>query len=230
MKTILTPWRHIDKGLDWFYLKPTSNISPELGGVRRILKDAQPYTMIDLHSCLPVNPRKHYLFTSKLKEGLDALLIYSTGNNAENSYFLWHVPDSTLEVVLSRSQSVIEAIKQSIPVYHTRAMQSEFILKFGHITSAVKPAVLRYFYKDLTGDSSSSQTLDQSEIDSRVKQAIEMEDPAIVMDLRQLNTGKISQYDTFWDECSKFLQEEIGTAVDYRRHTDITHVATAISI
>lgn len=50
------------------------------------------------------------------------------------------------------------------------------------------------------------------------------------MDLRYLNTGRKTQYDAFWDECSKFLQEVVGTAVDDRRHTNVTHVATAISI
>ncbi len=45
-----------------------------------------------------------------------------------------------------------------------------------------------------------------------------MEDPDIVLDLRQLNSGRKSQYDTFWEECTKFLQEDVGTAVDDRRH------------
>ena len=125
---------------------------------------------------------------------------------------------------------VIEEIKKDIPVYHTRMMIQEFIQKFGRVTHTVKPAVLRYFYKDLTGDCSSSDTTDQAEIDERVKQAIEMEDPSIAMDLRHNNSGMKSQYDVFWDECSKLLEESVGTAVDDRRHTNITHIASAISI
>ena len=77
----------------------------------------------------------------------------------------------------------------------------------------------------MTGDSSSSQ----EEIDFRVKQAIEMEDPEIVTDLRQLNSGVKEKYDVFWSECGTFLEEEVGTAVDERRHGTITHIATAIS-
>lgn len=61
-----------------------------------------------------------------------------------------------------------------IPVYHTRAMIQEFIQKLGCVTHAVKPAGLRYFYKDLTGYCSSSDT---SDLDERLKQAIEMENP-----------------------------------------------------
>jgi hypothetical protein len=75
-----------------------------------------------------------------------------------------------------------------------------------------------------------SESLDQEEIDERVKQAIEMEDPDVVIDLRRLNSGSKTRYDTFWDECKKFLEEEVGTAVDDRRHSDVTHIAKAISI
>ena len=59
---------------------------------------------------------------------------------------------------------------------------------------------------------------------------IEMEYPDIVLDLRHLNSGRKSQYDAFWDECSKVLQEKIGTAVDDDHHSDVTHIATAISV
>lgn len=59
---------------------------------------------------------------------------------------------------------------------------------------------------------------------------LEMEDADIVLDLRHLNTGRKSQYDVFWSECKKFLEESIGTAVDGRRHGNVTHLATAISV
>ena len=44
------------------------------------------------------------------------------------------------------------------------------------------------------------------------------------------NSGRKSQYDTFWEECVKFLEEDVSTAVDDRRHSDVTHIATAISV
>ena len=49
-------------------------------------------------------------------------------------------------------------------------------------------------------------------------------------DLRHLNSGAQSKYDDFWEECSKFLEQQVGTAVDDRRHTEVTHIATAISV
>ena len=46
--------------------------------------------------------------------------------------------------------------------------------------------------------------------------------------LRAHNGKTGTQYDVFWDECQKFLNEE--EAVDDRRHGAITHLARAISI
>ena len=189
----LTPWRSIGKGLDLFYLQPTKKLSPELKEISAKVAEVGPYYKVDLQLYLPTNPQKRYLLTKKLKEeGIEVpsvLLVHSTGNNCGNSYFMWHVTDSCLSETLPKSQPVIEEIKASLPMYHTRAMRSEFMQKFGRVTPSIKPAVLRYFYKDLTGDSSSSETSSQGEIDKRVMQAIEMEDPDIVLDLRHINSG-----------------------------------------
>lgn len=78
------------------------------------------------------------------------------------------------------------------------------------------------------GDCSSSETTDQAKIDDRIALLIDMEDPNVVVDLRSLNTGQVSRYDLFWNECEKFLHE--NTAVNDRRHGTITHLALAISI
>ena len=109
-------------------------------------------------------------------------------------------------------------------------MRKELISKFGRVSSAVKPAVLWYCYHDLTGDSSGSETSSQKELDDRVKRMIEMEDSGIMADLRHMNSGAQSKYDHFWEECSKFLEQQVGTAVDNRRHREVTHIATAISV
>lgn len=60
------------------------------------------------------------------------------------------------------------------------------------------------------GDCSSSETTDQAKTD-RIALLIDMEDPNVVVDLRSLNTGQVSRYDLFWNECEKFFHE--NTAV-----------------
>ena len=50
------------------------------------------------------------------------------------------------------SQSSVECAKQDIPIFHTRAMWSAVFKKFGQVSASIKPSVLKYFYKDLTGE------------------------------------------------------------------------------
>ena len=85
-------------------------------------------------------------------------------------------------------------------------------------------------YKELTGDQSAAKNIDQAEIERRVKMIVDMEDVDAIIDLRHLNSGRKGIYDVFWQECSKFIQEGVGQAVDDRRHQEVTHLATAISV
>ena len=59
---------------------------------------------------------------------------------------------------------------------------------------------------------------------------IDIKDPSVLPDLRALNSGQASRYDTFWEECAKFISEEVGSALDGRRHGQITHSACAILV
>ena len=54
-----------------------------------------------------------------------------------------------------------------------------------------------------------------------------MEDPNV---LPNLHTGRPAKFNTFWEECAKFLNEDVGNAVDDRRLGQITHLACAILI
>ena len=102
-------------------------------------------------------------------------------------------------------------------------------MKYGWVAPNLKPAILHSLYRELTGDSSAAINEHVAEIDERVRLLLEMEDPDVVLDLRSLQTGHKTQYDVFWDECQKFLEEEVGTPVDDRRHGVVTHLARAIS-
>ena len=105
--------------------------------------------------------------------------------------------------------------------------------KFGRISPGVKPAVLCYFYKELTGDCSASNTTQESQVDERVHQLIDMEpeDPNTIVDLRKVKkTDTKTKFDVFWEQANKFINEEIGAVVDHRRHDTITHLAKATYI
>lgn len=80
------------------------------------------------------------------------------------------------------------------------------------------------------GDTSAASTLAESEIDQRVQLYVGMEDPDVVIDLRTLQSDHKTKYDDFWQEVEKFLQEDVGLAVEERRQSQITHLTKVISV
>ena len=53
------------------------------------------------------------------------------------------------------------------------------------------------FDKELANEQSTAATTDQAEVDKQVQLAIDMEDPDVVVDLRERNMGRVAQFDTF---------------------------------
>ena len=105
--------------------------------------------------------------------------------------------------------------------------------KFGRIAPSVKLSVLRYFYRDLTGDATAANDMGEAEVNQRVLQFLQMEPdkPSTVTDLREVkHPERKTKYNVFWSMAKMFLSKDIGTAVDERRHSQVTHLAKAISI
>lgn len=115
-------------------------------------------------------------------------------------------------------------------------MRYEFVHLFGKLTHC-KSAFLREMYRRLTGDSSASSNLVEKEVDLRLNQLIENEDPDLIWDLRVSNDGRPEKYMTFLQFSQKYIDSQVETAVDDRRHDAIagggdvvTHLATAMSV
>ena len=102
--------------------------------------------------------------------------------------------------------------------------------KFGLVTGGVKKDVVRYFYRDLTGDQVSSPSLSEQEVDERLEVLFDLEEPELLYDLRKVNPGRPCQFSTFWQKSAEFLEEDVGTAVDDCRHSQVIHTAKAISV
>ena len=146
-------------------------------------------------------------------------------NNSGNLTFLWNYTETeSFETVFEKSLPVVELIKPLLP---------NNLKKFGRVTKAIKPAILRAFYREVSGDCSASSNAVEAEIDKRVQLVLEMEpeNPNTIVDLRSLtsSTGR-TKYNVFWDHCSRILNESIGMAVDDRRHGQVVHLAQAISV
>lgn len=118
--------------------------------------------------------------------------------------------------------------------YHSRAMRRKFVQCFG-LATGCKPAFLREAYHRLTGDRSASDTRSQAEVDARILQILDEEDPDLIWDMRTNNEGRPEEYGIFLELCQEYIVSTIKTAVDDRRHDAVdeevvTHLATALSV
>ena len=123
----------------------------------------------------------------------------------------------------------MQTLNADMPKFHSCVMRQKFISLFGRMAN-VKPAYLREMYHELTGDSSAASSEIESHINECVRQALESEDPDVVVDLRQHNKGHSSKYMEFWEACENYIRGNIKTAVDDRRHDPIEHLAIAMSV
>ena len=222
----LSPSRTIGDNLSVEFLTPRRSLPSDIAAFQEKLERSGSNVAIEINELLPSDRRKRYNLIQCLKNGLLSpaiLATYSPGSNIGNIYWLWLTDATDMSSAIQSCHQVIEFIKSSIPAYHTRAMRKIMFDKFGLVSKNMNKAILWHFYRDLTGDKS------EKEVDERVDLLFELEEPDFIYDLRSLNSSK-QHYDVFWNKAKEFLEEDIGTAVDDRRHSGVVHVAKAISI
>ena len=233
------PVRQLSDFMSVKYIEPCHGVPVSmLQELFHTLQEMEDSEHLALNELIPGQPRQRYEFIQCLeRNGLSVpimLLTYSSGNNVGNLHFVWKVPSNKpMKETFQDSVRVIEKIKPLLPQYHTRAMRRAMFEKFSRVSPSVKPAVLHFFYQDLTGDASLSRTTPESIIDERVRKIIHMEpeDPNTLVDLREVKSKETqTKFNVFWDEAQKFINEDLGVAVDDRRHGEVTHLARAISI
>ena len=194
------------------------------------VEESGPDIAVPLEKFLPSDRRRRYKYIEHVKTRLKVptvLVLYSPGGNIGNLYWIWHTTCTDISTALQSCQPILEGIRSDIPQFHTRAMRQAAYEKYGLISSCIKKSVLRHTYKDLVGDSSAAANTSQAELRTCF---FELEEPGLVYDLRQLYSGRASVYNAFWDVAKEFLEEDVGTAVDDRRHAQVVHLAKAISV
>ena len=240
LHSMASPVRHLSDSMSVTFVKASAGVlsyNTRLEKLSSCLREKSEYESVSLCDFLPnvSKPRPRYEYIQTLeKNGLPypiMLLKYSSGNNIGNLHFVWKLPiDKPVEATFEESVRTIEGV---LPQYHTRAMRREMFAMFGRISPNVKPAALRFLYRELTGDSSASHDTPETIINERIRSIIlmEPENPHTVVDLREVSSQETkTKYDVFWDEARKYINEEIGVAVDDRRHGEVTHMAKAISV
>lgn len=183
---------------------------------------------------LPTHDRRrvHDIIEELIHEGLKEKCVHKVvhvGGNKPSLHFIWKVEQNEDEgELINRCCQVIRTIESEAPVYERRISKRYFMQSFGFIGN---PVTLRAIFKELTGDQSAPINLNQSEIDERFSHAMLSEDSGIVVDLRNLPQDK--KKDTFRDffaETERYLAEEIGVAVQERRHGQELNLAKAVSL
>lgn len=231
------PVREVSDCVSYSLVAASTMVNSQLRKIDDIVKALSPLEPLLLNDHCPINARHRYNFLQLLKGGLSLPVVhlsYKAGNNVGDLHYIWHGdPNDTDVVLLEHSLAVVEKLQPSFPKYSTRAMRRAMFNKFGRIAPGIKPATLRCYYRELTGDCVSSCNAKEEVVDRRVKQLLDMEpeDPKTLADLADAESPeRKTKFDVFWSECSKFLAEEVGQAVDDRRHDTVTHLAKAISI
>ncbi len=154
-----TPIRDLGLNLKVSFIQAAveEEVMPALKVIDEVLVNKPSYVYVCLSEYIPNDSVKKHRFVNMLESsGLSVsciLLTYLPGSNIGKMLFIWKVPGhEEFGEYLQQSQEVIEEIKKRLPVFHTRTMKATMFQKFGRITHGVKPAVLRHFYKELTGE------------------------------------------------------------------------------
>ena len=213
-------------------IKPT--LAARYRSLHAQLLHSHDYEPVLLEDHSPADPRRKHDYKEGIVVPVKSVMYTYTGSRNHIS-FIWRIPASLTETeLLQKNASIQQELKTKLPKYHSRAMRREFIHTFGTVTHA-KPAFLTEAYRRLTGDASASDTTEQAEVDSRVAQLLETEDPDLVCDLRVLNEGRPETFTVLLDQ--QYVQSSVETAVDERRHDTvqgdgdvITHLARALSV
>ena len=224
----LFPTRTVADNLLVEFLTPRHSLSSDIVVFQEKLERSGTNVAIEIDELLPSDRRKRYDLIQRLKNGLLSpaiLATYSPGSNIGNIHWLWLTGDTDISSAIQSCHQVIESIKSCIPTYHTRAMRKVLLDKFELVSKNMNKAILWHFYRDLTVDKSVGPTLSEKEIDERANLLFELKEPDFIYDLRSLNSSK-QHYDVFWNKAKEFLEENIGTAVDDRRHSGVVRTCS----
>lgn len=211
-----------------------SIVNHMLSNLNSELNTKEFYVPVPVREFLPSFDRRrvHEVIDRLMREGLAmecVHYVHHIGGNKQSLHFIWKVEENLSEgELINKCNQVIRRLESEIPVYEKRITKRQFMHAFGFIGS---PVGLRAIFKELTGDQSAPANLNQSEIDKRFAHAMLSEDPGIVVDLRHLPPNKKQDsFREFFAETERYLSEDIGVAVQERRHGQQLYLAKAVSL
>ncbi|CAB5209769.1 unnamed protein product [Rhizophagus irregularis] len=201
----------------------------------KTLEELEYWEPVNINLFCPVLRKQRFRFVEKLKVAFPFKVgkyTYHHGN-IQNSVYVWRIGINVNEQdMINKHYTIRNNLKQTLQVYHTRAMRKEFLDTVELYIGKVEKARMRYIYSVWLQDSAASINSETQDIDDRVEVMFELGDPDLITDFCEINEGRLPKYDVFWEYSSKYLEgiaQESVLAVDDRRHDIFQHLAVAIS-
>jgi len=125
---------------------------------------------------------------------------FNSRNNVFNTISIWKIDEQVNEMmILQENKWIVNELQADAPHYHTRTMRINYLRTCDLLLLKAKPSSLRAIYQMLTGDTSAAEITNEAKIDECVRNALDLSDPEITIDLREHNNGRLSKYDIFWE-------------------------------
>ena len=195
------------------------------------LDSSEPYQkVVFVNDFAPTDRRGRYHYMHGLRMPFAVEVFqYEHGNNLATLSLVWRAPSEPSESNNNETCKIIDWFRSDIPVYHTRAMRRQFVHRYSLLTS-LSPAMLTEIYQHLTSGASAMPTKVSQDLQTRLRLALDSQDPDLVYDLRTLNEGRRAKYDDFWKAADAFINRQALAAVEDRHHGLGCHMALALSI
>lgn len=143
------------------------------------------YEIVELNEFLPRDRHARHECLNYMKmHGIQmTATLYSSHHRGqlENLHFLWRLP---IEPTIKEITDTVLAVKEKIPIYHSRLVRQEFRRAAEKLNIEAKYS--RYLYRLATSDATAPSTSAEKEVDARIMQFVELGDEDVVLDLRKL--------------------------------------------
>ena len=211
-----TPCNEIEEKANVKVLKVNNAlIHPALSKLNKHLEDVRMYNPISVREFLPTycDTRRVYDVIEELKRnGLKCNCVHYAHHvcgNRQSLHFIWKTDEAeSTSDTIQKCLPIIMKIEADMPIHAKRITKQQFMHAFGFVA---KPVTLRAIFQDLRRDESAPTNLNVKAIDDRFKYAMDCEDAAILVDLRnQLPENQTDTFKDFFAETEKYLGEEIG--------------------
>lgn len=187
------------------------------------------YQPLEVNEYLPEERRKRFQMIDYIKRnGFNCEITWYSrtfASNMDAMHFVWSVNKDGIDHE-QQQLSCIKTIDKTIPQYHSKLVKSAFIKVAAKLN--VTSSKARALFNIATNDAGAASNEVVKAVDERLAEALQTEDADIVLDLRSLNK-RPRVYDPFFDAAAKYIESAVETAVDDRRHGNISHLAVAMS-